>query len=80
MSTDPNVTCTRCGYSLRGLAEDGRCPECGMPFDHRQADDATEQEWRQLKRKLHRVDQVLAAGILLIVAIIVIVGVLMFLA
>jgi hypothetical protein len=24
-----DVTCRRCGYNLRGLCEDGRCPECG---------------------------------------------------
>jgi hypothetical protein len=25
------VACLRCGYSLRGLAEGGGCPECGLP-------------------------------------------------
>lgn len=25
-------TCRRCGYNLRGLREDGRCPECGTPI------------------------------------------------
>lgn len=24
-------TCRRCGYNLRGLHRDGRCPECGSP-------------------------------------------------
>jgi hypothetical protein len=24
--------CKRCGYNLRGLREDGRCPECGTPI------------------------------------------------
>jgi hypothetical protein len=24
-----DLTCVRCGYNLRGLASDGRCPECG---------------------------------------------------
>ena len=24
-------TCRRCGYNLRGLHRDGRCPECGAP-------------------------------------------------
>ena len=23
------IACKRCGYNLRGLREDGRCPECG---------------------------------------------------
>ena len=26
------ATCIRCGYDLRGLAPDGRCPECGLPI------------------------------------------------
>ena len=24
--------CTECGYSLRGLGDDGDCPECGTAF------------------------------------------------
>lgn len=27
------VPCSRCGYSLRGLAIVGRCPECGWPVE-----------------------------------------------
>lgn len=27
------VPCTRCGYSLRGLAIVGKCPECGWPVE-----------------------------------------------
>ncbi len=26
---DRDVSCVTCGYNLRGLQEDGRCPECG---------------------------------------------------
>ena len=25
-----NTPCVRCGYNLRGLRSDGRCPECGL--------------------------------------------------
>jgi hypothetical protein len=28
---DRDVACRRCAYNLRGLREDGRCPECGTP-------------------------------------------------
>ena len=31
-SSDP--LCIHCGYNLRGLATDGRCPECGTPIHH----------------------------------------------
>ena len=27
--------CGKCGYDLTGLAQEGRCPECGNPFDRR---------------------------------------------
>jgi hypothetical protein len=27
-----DTTCRRCGYNLRGLLEDGHCPECGAPI------------------------------------------------
>ncbi len=29
---DRDVACASCGYNLRGLAPDGRCPECGAPI------------------------------------------------
>lgn len=37
---DPTVAsvfkkCVRCGYSLRGLPANHRCPECGLRFDER---------------------------------------------
>ncbi|RJP37963.1 MAG: hypothetical protein C4547_04955 [Phycisphaerales bacterium] len=28
---DTDVACRRCGYNLRGLLRDDRCPECGSP-------------------------------------------------
>ncbi len=28
-SVDRDVSCVTCGYNLRGLQEDGKCPECG---------------------------------------------------
>ncbi len=28
-----DVPCLNCGYNLRGLQEDGRCPECGTPVE-----------------------------------------------
>lgn len=29
-SADPTANCIRCGYSLRGLGLEDRCPECGL--------------------------------------------------
>jgi hypothetical protein len=30
-SIEQDTPCRRCGYNLRGLSADGRCPECGTP-------------------------------------------------
>jgi predicted Zn-ribbon and HTH transcriptional regulator len=30
------IVCDACGYSLKGLADEGRCPECGTAFDRRE--------------------------------------------
>ncbi|MEX2218868.1 MAG: hypothetical protein WD749_08915 [Phycisphaerales bacterium] len=32
---DTDRPCGRCGYSLRGLPTNGKCPECGLPIGHR---------------------------------------------
>ncbi len=29
-----NLCCHKCSYSLRGLPQNGKCPECGTPFEH----------------------------------------------
>jgi hypothetical protein len=29
--SDPRRKCLKCGYDLRGTADDARCPECGLP-------------------------------------------------
>ena len=31
--TSEDVPCLNCGYNLRGLEEDGQCPECGVPIE-----------------------------------------------
>jgi uncharacterized repeat protein (TIGR04138 family) len=31
---DSDVPCAACGYNLRGLVFDGRCPECGLDIIH----------------------------------------------
>jgi hypothetical protein len=30
---DDDMACIQCGYNLRGLNDEGRCPECGTPID-----------------------------------------------
>ena len=30
---DAPTSCVNCGYDLQGLPLQGRCPECGQPFD-----------------------------------------------
>lgn len=39
-TVDRDVPCRECSFNLRGLAEDGRCPECGAPV------------WRALRGEL----------------------------
>lgn len=29
---EPHLSCSRCGYSLIGIRDDSRCPECGQVF------------------------------------------------
>jgi MFS family permease len=29
-----DIACRKCGYNLRGLSTDGRCPECGTPVGY----------------------------------------------
>lgn len=33
-----DMTCGTCGYNLRGLSPDGRCPECGHPIEESRYD------------------------------------------
>src|SRR3954454_8670140 len=40
------VLCARCEYDIRGLARDGRCPECGADL---------ESSWRRAEQQQHRV-------------------------
>lgn len=32
------IPCAGCGYDIRGLDPNGRCPECGIPIDTRPVD------------------------------------------
>ena len=34
MTDFEELTCHRCGYSLRGLSRTGVCPECGFAIEH----------------------------------------------
>jgi hypothetical protein len=47
---DADLHCINCDYNLRGLHEDGRCPECGHPIaaTTRQLKDEGEMRWLAL--------------------------------
>ncbi len=36
---DEDIPCISCGYNLRGLYPDGRCPECGIPIERSMRED-----------------------------------------
>ncbi len=49
-----DMTCGTCGYNLRGLSPDGRCPECGHPIEESRYDPrlaAADPRWL---RAIHR--------------------------
>jgi hypothetical protein len=47
---DKDVACVACGYNLRGLRPDGRCPECGRAV----ADSLKSEHWSQADPKYVR--------------------------
>ena len=51
-----DVPCEECGYNLRGLTSDGRCPECGHSVDEslRTAETCDESIAYRLERALYR--------------------------
>lgn len=59
MSCDEDVLCSHCGYSLFGLAQDSRCPECGTAVEWSEPGDrlaAADGEWlRHLARGQRRI-------------------------
>lgn len=40
-----HLRCSSCGYDLHGLAQDGRCPECGLEVAETVAPSRFEREW-----------------------------------
>ena len=49
-----DMPCLGCGYNLRGLRSDGRCPECGKPVRHTLDGDLLSFGPRAYLRKLRR--------------------------
>ena len=67
-----DIPCLRCGYNLRGLSEDGVCPECGAPVARSLVGDLLVYSSPDYKASLHRgvalILMAIIAEILLVVA------------
>ncbi|MCH9035577.1 MAG: hypothetical protein IID42_13930, partial [Planctomycetes bacterium] len=64
---DADVPCTHCGYNLRGLAEGGRCPECGTAIaqsSHGNLLSAADPAWLQ---RVYRGQALVCAGCVVLV-------------
>jgi len=69
-----DIACRRCAYNLRGLREDGRCPECGTPVGLSTSGDLlrfADPDWVE---KLARGVRLMLWGLLITIVVSVIVG------
>jgi hypothetical protein len=51
---DSDLPCVGCGYNLRGLAADGRCPECALPVERSRLGDRLDVSNVRWLRTTHR--------------------------
>ena len=68
VDTEPADTCYRCGYALRGVANDRPCPECGLLAERsRRVSDELHNSRPRWLRRISRGVNVLLFALLLIV-------------
>lgn len=63
---DDDVSCTQCGYNLRGLQVSGSCPECNAPVERSQLGFALEYADARWVARVHLGLRLMGYGLLLI--------------
>jgi Zn finger protein HypA/HybF involved in hydrogenase expression len=69
LPADGDLPCTQCGYNLRGLAPDGRCPECGAEVSRSYGGDLLKHANRDWLRKVKRGIDLLVWSLIVLLAL-----------
>lgn len=62
---ESDITCVSCGYNLRSLTAEGRCPECGAPVEASLSDEAQQEYGKGRQRRVQLIVASIFNGFLL---------------